>query len=230
MKPRLIVSIVGFLVAVNALAQGTTGPVIKRIYFEPVAINNIEVKSPTYPIDEPKLRSDLETQFSTWIVRSVKGQQLAPEAFSIGTHAAGAGEYVLTTTLGIPLTHRADTSHRSNQIRRGRFMEYHFTLTGPDGTVVASVTGGLTWGDGHWTNSRPTGASSKVRRRRFPDQAHNEVMKAYVRKAVDRGVAALKKALNTGATGAVATSFKHVQWNQPDSHPAVALNGKRGRP
>lgn len=215
MKSRLVISIVSFLAAVNAFAGGTTGP-IKMIYFEPVVINNIEVKSPTYPIDEPKLRSELETQFNTWIVRSITRKHLAIEANAIESLTPGRDDLVLKSTFDIPLTHQADMSHWSNQFRRGRFMEYRLTLTRADGVVVAKVTGGLTWGDGFWSQSRAKG--------RPADQAHNEVMRGYVRKAVDRGVESLKKALKSGSTAPGSTSFKHPSWRMVSSP-----TGKRGQ-
>lgn len=213
LKPRLVLSMIGFLIAVNARAEGTPGPIIKRIYFEPVVINNIEVKSPSYPIDEPKLRSALEAQFNTWIVRSVTKKKLAIEAKAIGSQIIGQDDFVLRTTFDIPLTHQADMSHWSNQFRRGKFMEYSLTLNRPDGVVVAKFTAALTWGDGFWSQSRA--------KYRPADQAHDEVMKGYVRKAVDRGVEGLKRALKSASTSAGAASL-----NRSSKSP----NGKGGQP
>jgi hypothetical protein len=200
MKPRLVTVTIGFLIAINAFAEGMTDPVVQRIYFEPVVINNIEVKSPTFPIDEPKLRSELEKQFNTWIVRSVTKKKLAIEAKAIESFVAKQDDLVLKATFDVPLTHQANMSHWSNQFRRGKFMQYSLTLARPDGVVVAKVTGGLTWGDGFWSQSRAKGRPS--------DQAHDEVMKGYMRKAVDRGVDGLKKALKSAPTALVATALR----------------------
>ena len=159
----------------------------EQVYFEPVVINNVTIQGQKaqFPINEPELRKELSVQFDKWMARSVPGNHLAGKATPIGTNKLAPGTLLLHATLNVPLTHAADMSHWDNQYKHGKFMDYRFSLTDASGKTVAEVKGDLTWGDGDWSHFMGRG--------RHVDTAHSEVLKGYVRKAVDRGVISLKK-------------------------------------
>ena len=178
---------VGVLAAALTLHAQVAKPA--KVYFAPVVINNVATggAKAKYPINEPELRKALSAQFDAWVVRSVTRNNLSPNASPVGTSKPKQGELLLQAVLDIPLTHDADMSHWDNQNRRGKFMSYRFSLSDVSGKVVLDTKGELTWGDGEWSRFMGRG--------RHADNAHEEVIKAYVRKAVDRGVLGLKKQL-----------------------------------
>lgn len=170
--------------AMSAQAQ-TVKP--DKVYFTPLVVNNVMVNEAKaqYPINEPEIRKALATQFETWIVRSVTRNHVTPTALALQENKPKHGEFVLSAVLDMPLTHAADMKHWDNQYRRGKFMSYRFSLADSNGKTVLESKGELTWGDGEWSAFMGHG--------RHKDNAHEEVLKGYVRKAVDRGVLGLKK-------------------------------------
>lgn len=178
------------MVAIASIASSQTPPMpLKQVSFDPLVINNVEVKGPTYPIDEQKLRAELSQQYNSWIVRSATKKGLAVEIKATGDQNAKTEDFVLRAIFNIPLTHEADKSHWDNHYRRGKFMDYSFSLLSSNGTLVAKVDGNLVWGDGEW--------SHWMGRAGHRDNGHDDIMKGYVRKAVDRGVAALVDTLKS---------------------------------
>lgn len=178
----------------QANSNETTKPIrsqillpIASIKFEPLVINNIEVKDGVpYPINEPELRAKMARQFEEWIVRSATRKHFALKILPISNEPVKAGQLQLRMVLNIPLTHRADSSHFDNLMRRGKFMEYSLLLSDSAGKLVSRVDDNLVWGDGEWSHIS--------NRQRF-SMDHDEVMKGYVRKSVDRAVEAMKREL-----------------------------------
>lgn len=171
-------------VAASAYTQSIKA---EQIMFEPIVINNVDItgtKAP-YPINEPELRRALGTQFDTWMVRSVTRNHLAAKADPIGKSKLKTGDFLIRAVFEIPLTHAADMSHWDNQYRRGKFMSFRLSISDPSGKTVLESKGDLTWGDGEWSRFMGRG--------RHKDNAHEEVLTGYIRKAVDRGVLGLKK-------------------------------------
>ena len=191
------------LLAGVALAAGSfavtprTPKPIGEILYEPVVINDAMSTEHVDHTEADALRVEMRRQFDQWIVRSVERKGLAQAVAPLTQQGAGPAGYVLHTVLDIPLGPRAH-SNFYNQFRTGKFMDVEMSLTDAAGNVLAQAKSNLVWEDGDWVTP-PDQDQADVAPVWRP-VPHEAVLDGYVRKAVDRGVDLLLKALRERRT------------------------------
>lgn len=164
------------------------------VVFEPVVVNDAEPNGVRPGDDLAGKLTTIATRFEVWMIRSGVRQGLAKSVQPVSDRRARKDDYVLHTTLSLPLTFAADNSPFQNQWRRGKFMEVSMDLTDASGTVAARTQFELAWGDGDWVSTEfVREAKNTVARTRANGFGH--VLDGYIRKAVEHGAGNLARSL-----------------------------------
>ncbi|GEM_PF-2250064 len=185
-------ALLGVLMLLGAPPQGRSRvelplPEVRVLPFEVVIepFPNARARS-----DEADVRERLRLQAEAWAARALRVNGVA-RAASASDDKAASGFPRLRGRLSMPASLPRGVIGFDAMVRRGRFMEGKVALESAEGVLIAERRFTLVWGDGQWLKG------GRGRRNVPLDQ----VLLAFARKAVDRGVLGLKRSVAESNAG-----------------------------
>lgn len=179
---KLTVVLASIIISFTVALADTQIP-LQTVIVQTSAIVSETLPGTVEPVNEADIKAELQRQAQEWTVRSLKANKVALQALTTTDNSPHA--YSLQSEYRIPVTLPGSAYGINASNRRGRFMSARFILKDDSGKDILSEDVSLVWGDGHWT----------VGARSLRNVGTIEVLKGFVRKAVDRAVQHMKRDL-----------------------------------